>query len=636
MKRIYTVCIAVLLLLSLVGAIIFESIYFTKKMGDLDISHGIQIAEADRKTKEAAERAEEARAEAEEAEAIAREAEKRAEAAEKLASSLENKQEEPVEDLVSAECKLYLGDPLLPWLAERMGCKLPHKTVSIDIDVDNEQEYAYFVAGYEDPAYLNCVYDSGWQRGSRSIALADPELYYVFVSSIAISEEKSAATQEDADDHKLTAWRKYTDSVYHSSMMPPRYYFEDGYMQGKVEYIRELLKRTSANGDAFMFITDEHWEMNAKQSPKLANYLSETTGINKIFSGGDRVDHGYDFSVAREFMNALGNDNYFPAAGNHDFGDYGDESLLYASSFMHLSQKSNVTWGDEGSLYYYVDDDAKKIRYIVLQAFEPNPTKEGLNVTIEYNDEQIEWFKNEALNVDEGYTILIFSHVFLYGNDSTKEFMTPDSFDGYGEMYDAVADYDGKGEIAAVLQGHFHWGDSTEIYRRTMLSQSYEEAAGKLIYAVPEGTAEIYVTANAPEKLPYRVVGYSGASGEPVYDSGLLDKSQKIDLDDLDLRYEVVFEKKEGVEIDSADLDSCKAYSVRGSIPLVVTACDRYAAEYPPSFDQSERAFGTITEQAFDVVVLDKLEKKLYFVRIGAPTKESDGSFTEVREFYYA
>ena len=591
MKRFYIICAGWVLLLALIGAMIFGGVYFTKKINDLE-----------NLTKEA----------------------------ERLALLSNNKDNESDVDMVSEVCELSIGDPLMPWLVERIGCELPPKTAKIDIEIKNEWQYSYFIAGYEDPAYLNCVYDSGWMSGSQSITLADPDLYYVFVSS-----DTKAADEEDLADHKITAWRKYTDAVYQSSMMPPKYYFENGYMQGKVEYIRELIKRTAANGDAFMFITDEHWEMNAKQSPKLANYLSETTGINKIFSGGDRVDHGYDISVAREFMKALGNDNYFPAAGNHDFGDYGDESLLYASSFMHLSQKSNVTWGDEGSLYYYVQDDAKKIRYIVLQAFEPNPTKEGLNVTIEYNDEQIEWFKNEALNVDEGYTILIFSHVFLYGYDNSQEFMIPTTFKGYSEMYDAVADYDGKGEIAAVLQGHFHWEDSTEIYRRTMLSQSYEEAAGKLIYAVPEGTAEIYVTANAPEELPYRVVGYSGASGEPVYDSGLLDKSQKIDLHDLDLRYEVVFEKKEGVEIDSADLDSCKAYSVRGSIPLVVTACDRYAAEYPPSFDQSERVFGTITEHAFDVVVLDKLEKKLYFVRIGAPAKQSDDSLAEVREFYY-
>lgn len=584
MKKFYPLCIKIVLFLSLAAVIIFSCLHFHKRISALE---------------------------------------------------KERKAQEEREETVISECKLSLGDPLSPWLVERIGCKLPAKTRSVDIEISNDKGYVYFIAGYEDPAYLNCVYDSGWMKGSRTVELERPELYYVFVSSTAIIDSDGSATEEDIANHKLTVSRYYSDSVYHSSMMPPRYYFEDGYMQEKVEYIRELLKRTAANGDAFMFITDEHWHLNAKQSPKLANYLSETTGINKIFSGGDRVDDGYDISVSREFMKALGNDNYYPVAGNHDFGDYADESLVYASSFLHLSGKDNVTWGEEGSLYYYVDDDAKKMRYIVLQAFEPNPTKQDLNVIIEYNDKQIEWFKNEALDVDEGYTILIFSHVFLYGYDSTKEFMMPTTFEGYSDIYDAVADYNGKGEIAAILQGHFHWDASTEIYRRTKLDQSYDEAEGRIVSAIPEGVGEIYVTVDAADKLPYRVVGYSATDGAIVYDSGLLDVSQKIDLRDLSLRYEVVFEKNAGVELSFADLDNCKVYSVRGSIPLVVTACDRYAAEYPPTFDQSERVYGTLTEQAFDVVVLDKTEKKLYFVRIGAPAKNNDGSLTEVREFCY-
>ena len=589
MKRTFIICISLLLLVSLICAIIFEGVYFNKKIEALEASLGEQ----------------------------------------------EQVNENGTEDLVSTECELSLGDPLSPWLTERMGCELPDKTKSIDIEISDDHGYAYFIVGYEDPAYLNCVYDSGWLKGSRTIELEDPELYYILVSSVGLIRGKEVATEEDIANFKVTVWRNYTDSVYQSSMMPPRYYFEDGYLQGKVEYIQELLKRTAANGDAFMFITDEHWEFNAKQSPKLVNYLSETTGINKMFSGGDRVDHGYDISVAREFRKALGNDNYFPVAGNHDFGAYGDESLLYASSYLHLSQNSNVSWGKEGSLYYYVDDDVKKMRYIVLQAFQPNPTGEGLNVVVEYDDEQIEWFKNEALDVDEGYTILVFSHVFLYGSDGQQQFTDPTLLKGYPEMYAAIADYDGKGEIAAVLQGHFHWEKTTEIYKRKSIDQKYYEDEGRLIGSVPDGVSEIYVSAFVSDKLPYRIIGYSKTDGSIVYDSGLIDKTQKIDLADQSLKYEVIFEKQDGVNITASDLEKSRVYEVTGSVPLVVTACDRYVAEYPPPFDQSERVYGTITEQAFDVVVLDKLEKKLYFVRIGAPAKQNDGSLAEVREFYY-
>lgn len=605
MKRFYAVVIALTLSILLVVITI------------------VQLAEFEVRMDEAEERAKEAEERGQEAEARAKEAER-------LALELGKYHEGFNVDTLSEECKISVGDPLSPWLEGRMGCKLPIKARSINVEITDWEDYAYFIAGYEDPAYLNCVYDSGWQRGESNLAL-DPELYYVFVSSVANRE----VTEADLENHKLTVHRYYTDAVYQSSMMPPKYYFEDGYMQSKVEYLRDLLRRTAANGDAFMFITDEHWELNAKQSPKLVNYLCETTGINKIFSGGDRVDNGYDISVAREFRKALGNDNYFPVAGNHDFGVGGDESLLYASSFLHLSSHSNISWGEDGSLYYYVDDSAKKIRYIVLQAFEPNSSGEGLNVNIEYSDAQIDWFKNKALDVDEGYTILIFSHVLLYGDDYTKEFAVPSVYKGYTEIYDAIADYDGKGEIAAVLQGHFHWDASTEIYRRTKLSQSYDEAEGKLACGIPDGVGQIYVDAPLKDKMPYRVIGYSRADGSLVYDSGPIEQSQKIDLADLSLRYEVIFEKSEGIQLSSDEISNCKVYSVRGSIPLVVTACDRYAAESTPTFEQSERVFGTVTEQAFDVVVLDKLEKKLYFVRIGAPAKENDGSLAELREFYY-
>ena len=654
MKRIYKIVIVSVLLTVLLGTIILETVLFVKKIGSLEESFLIQLEEAERRiekadnlakdadahAKEADAHAKEADAHAKEADELAKDAEKRASEAEERAIAAENlakfleTYDKNSENIFSEECRVLMGDPLSPWLEGRMGCKLPLKTRTLDVEIKDSDNYAYFITGYDDPAYLNCVYDSGWLRGSSIITL-DPELYYVFVSSVALSDEKPAPTESDLENHKLTVYRYYVDAIYQSSMMPSEYYFEDGYMQSKVEYIRELLKSTSVNGDAFMFITDEHWELNAKQSPKLANYLVETTGINKIFSGGDRVDNGYDIAVAREFRNALGNDNYFPVAGNHDFGEGGDESLLYASSFLHLSSQGNISWGEDGSLYYYVDDTAKKIRYVVLQAFEPNESDEGLNVAIEYSDAQIEWFKNIALDVEEGYTILIFSHVLLYGDDYTKEFAIPTVYKGYTEIYDAIADYNGRGEIAAVLQGHFHWDASTEIYKRRMLSKSYNEEAAKLISAIPDDVEHIYISLSKVEDLFYRVIGYSREDDSIAYDSGPLDSLQKIDIEDLSLRYEVIFEKIDGTQLDAEEIEACRVYEVTGKIPLVVTACDRYAAEATPTFDQSERVYGTITEQAFDVVILDKSEKKLYFVRIGALAKNNDGSLAEVREFYY-
>ena len=273
----------------------------------------------------------------------------------------------------------------------------------------------------------------------------------------------------------------------------------------------------------------------------------------------------------------------------------------------------------------------------MLQAFEQNPSGEGLNVTIKYDDAQIEWFKNEALNVEEGWTIFVFSHVVVYGNDYTKQFSVPTTFPGYEAIYDAIADYDGNGEIAAVLQGHFHWDASMYIDKRSALELelgSPEDASdtAKAYAAVPNGAKSIYVNPSVAGGLSYRVVGYS--LDEIVYDSGTNKEAEKIILDDTSLKYVVIFSADDGRELTENDLLNNKVYEITGQIPLVVTASDRYYAENPPPFDQEDRVCGTITEQAFDVVILDKIEKKLYFVRIGAPAKVGDES-VEVREFYY-
>ena len=92
MKRIYIICVGWVLLLSLIGATIFGGVYFTKKINDL--------------------------------ENLTKEAERLA-----LLANNNNKDNERAVDMVSEVCELSLCDPLLPWLEERIGCKLPYRTI---------------------------------------------------------------------------------------------------------------------------------------------------------------------------------------------------------------------------------------------------------------------------------------------------------------------------------------------------------------------------------------------------------------------------------------------------------------------------------------------------------------------------
>ena len=80
-----------------------------------------------------------------------------------------------------------------------------------------------------------------------------------------------------------------------------------------------------------------------------------------------------------------------------------------------------------------------------------------------------------------------------------------------------------------------------------------------------------------------------------------------------------------------------------GGIPIVIVTCDKYRVYTDPVTGNQDlnvtRTLGTITEQAFDVVVLDKTNKKLTFIRIGAQalngTGNNPGTAVEYREVTY-
>lgn len=439
-------------------------------------------------------------------------------------------------------CALAMGDPLFIQNTNRIGCKLPGDTAHVYIRSTNE--YYYEIVGYPDAgySYASHKYWTGWLSNSgRSFELKDETLYYV-VTFRRVDGAK--CTDEDMEKNRVLVAREADESKTEDAYALPAYYYENDYIQNKAATLRELLKSSAGNGDSFFFITDEHWVYNAKQSPKLIRYLKNATGINKMFSGGDRGDDGYELEVSNAFREALGNDNYYPVVGNHDLSrwEYRPSSYAYASAFMHLADDARVHGDGSGNAYYYVDNTAQKIRYIALQAYQPSdtPDRYGAHLTIEYDEAQIEWFENEALDVEEGWTILIFTHALIYGTDTPHGVYIPTEFPSYMKMYNIISKYDGKGTIAAVFQGHTHYDDSMSI--------------------------------------------------------------------------------------------PCEADPTR-SIPVIITTADRYLAD--TSMIQGDRKLGTITEQAFDAVVIDKGKRSITVVRIGAPAEDHDGNKMETRVFYY-
>ena len=301
----------------------------------------------------------------------------------------------------------------------------------------------------------------------------------------------------------------------------PAYYLADDYLPNKVSTINTLLQRTAANGDAFIFITDQHTEQNknAGRTPALLRYLSEHTKVRRLFSGGDLgLTQEQQVSYHAQMEQAFAGDIHY-VMGNHEYDMLrATDADLY---YIHDIHKPDQI-GNAARHYYYVDNPQQKIRYVVVNNWESKGVGE-YGGTASDLEAQAAWLTATAFHVEAGWGIVLFCHQFFNDPGASEPSGTAKAFMG------AIDGYDGDGEILAVFHGHIH----ADMVNHT-------------------------------------------TTGVPVI----------------------------GVTADKTDI----------------------SMETKPICTQVNRAAGTITEQAFDVVVVDRAARKLHCVRIGAPAVDGNGA----------
>lgn len=306
-----------------------------------------------------------------------------------------------------------------------------------------------------------------------------------------------------------------------SIVTPPDYYFTNDYLPNKVETINTLMKGAAANGDAFIFITDQHTEQNknAGRTPALLRYLSEHTKVRRLFSGGDLgLTQEQQVSYHAQMEQAFAGDIHY-VMGNHEYDMLrATDADLY---YIHDIHKPDQI-GNAARHYYYVDNPQQKIRYVVVNNWESKGVGEYGGKASDL-DAQAEWLTDTAFNVETGWGIIVFCHQFFNDPGASAPSGTATAF------MDAIDNYTGAGEVIAVFHGHIH----ADMVNHT-------------------------------------------ASGVPVI----------------------------GVTADKTDI----------------------SMETKPICTQVNRTAGTITEQAFDVVIVDRTARQLHCVRIGAPAVDGSGA----------
>ena len=235
----------------------------------------------------------------------------------------------------------------------------------------------------------------------------------------------------------------------------PAYYYDNNYLDNRVKAINDAIAECSEGCETFFWITDIHWEpdLNTRKAPLLIKYIASKTGINKVLNGGDTGNSEVICKNAIvQLKNAIGSNRVYSVNGNHEIND----ASRYERPFLRVADElrghcSDIVYGDGDKSYFYFDNNEDKVRYIGLSTF-------GLYLNDEYEScystEQLEWLRNTALNVLNGWTIVIFTHALYNVKAATdKLYVSPT---GANLFIDAIDKYKGDGTISCVLIGHSH------------------------------------------------------------------------------------------------------------------------------------------------------------------------------------
>ena len=268
----------------------------------------------------------------------------------------------------------------------------------------------------------------------------------------------------------------------------PEYYRD--YL-GKIAAKIEAIGKTPGVTDGFFFFTDPHVSANRRMSGQLIAELLRRTKLNKVFCGGDipaafgskaELDASmaqYDASWSAPIQ--AGGGILYNAKGNHDFTIRTDrtskDGWTYSSGtardFYMTSNgcRAAVTNTDDAAAcYYYTDDKAAKIRYVVADTSDSASDDPHAYWGVKYSmgEKQLKWLAENAFAaVPDGYSVVVIHHipvVPIVGEDSeAKTFacfrLLLEAYQNRGPVTLFGRDYDfsgAKGTILLDLTGHHH------------------------------------------------------------------------------------------------------------------------------------------------------------------------------------
>lgn len=180
------------------------------------------------------------------------------------------------------------------------------------------------------------------------------------------------------------------------------------YFRTETLSVADAVNDLSDEWQTFVFITDPHGSGNKQHSQAIGLYLLDNTSASMIVLGGDYSVSNWDKTQYDTYMSTFLNSglvgSIYAIFGNHE--TYGGGTAEAKASIYNdfLKDKSNIS-GQLAENYYYLDNTAKKTRYMFIN------TSDGGETTV--SSSQLSWISRNVVLPASDWSLVVLGHVNL-------------------------------------------------------------------------------------------------------------------------------------------------------------------------------------------------------------------------------
>lgn len=296
------------------------------------------------------------------------------------------------------------------------------------------------------------------------------------LGSLALQISQNAENVKNLDG-RLTAVEEALaeDGIIATPIIPD-------YWQSAVDAVIDTVKEKQNMGGKdvvnFAWFSDFHYDGTTDYTgsiPNLCAYIMDACDIPLTLMNGDTLTSGVlstntavtdMLESAMNLFAVIGTNRLMLIRGNHDdvYGSYSDGSTTtyYVNKVapfelwnkLHRPQAKDFrrAFGGDGT-YFYLDNTPQKVRFVCLNShfYDGQAITSGTvsAMTFGFGSEQLDWLENTALNVEDGWSVVIALHTPPI-SDYASAFSETDYTDFRSIINASAAD------IIGIFCGHAH------------------------------------------------------------------------------------------------------------------------------------------------------------------------------------